>query len=146
MGIKVEIRISPFIFFSRFLLGGVEVLVSRVVRLWVYFKRAHNVYFVYALSFFNFITITYSLLLVPFFHFPKDPVWFVAYGIVFSVAYMTSCVLLGRWDFRKGTVPTEVALSTRVNPWVRDLSKAIILLSEGRKEEARKLLERWAGT
>lgn len=118
----------------------------KLIRLWVYFKRAHNVYFVYALSFFNFITITYSLLLVPFFHFPKDPLWFAVYGVVFSLTYVSVCVVLGRWDFKKGTVPTEVELSTRVNPWVRDLSRAIILLTEGKSDEARRLLERWAKT
>jgi len=112
----------------------------------VYFKRAHNVYFVYALSFFNFITITYSLLLVPLFNVPKEPLWFVAYGVVFTLVYIAVCVTVGRWDFRKGTVPAEVELSTKVNPWVRDLSRALILLSEGRVEEAREALKRWART
>jgi len=119
------------------------LLRRRIIRLWVYFKRAHNVYFVYALSFFNFITITYTLLLIPLFHFPRDPLYFAGYAVVFGICYTVICIVIGRWDYRKGTVPTEVELSTRVNPWVRDISSAMILLCEGRREEAIAHLKKW---
>ena len=115
----------------------------RVFRFWVYFRRAHNNYFAYVLSFINFITITYTLIFVRMLGFPESPTALMAYGVIFVVSYFVIATFIGWFDFRRGTVPVETTLIAMNNPYARDIAKAIYLLAEGRNEEAKEVLKKW---
>ncbi len=49
-----------------------------------------------------------------------------------------------RYDYRRFAVPVETALATLSNPWAIDLTKALILIAEGKNEEAVKILKKWS--
>jgi len=40
-------------------------------------------------------------------------------------------------------VPVDAILGAKASPYNRDLARAIILLSQGKNEEVRKLMEKW---
>lgn len=68
-------------------------------------------------------------------------IWhFVLVG--FSI-YVPLTMFMGYIDFKKISVPTDSTLVAKANPYSRDLAKAISLISEGKTEEARALLEQW---
>ncbi len=129
---------------------------SRILRWWAYFRRAHSVYFVYLLSFTNFVTITYTLLFVRILGFPADATHYLAYAAVFLLSYAAAAIAVGRWDYRRGAVPVEGALAALANPYTQDMLlvqeaaiEALQRLLRGdeetlkRLEEAKKIIRRW---
>ena len=66
------------------------------------------------------------------------------FALLFLLTYIPSAVIIGWLDYKRLAVPVETALTAKANPWVKDLSKALILIAEGKPEEAKKLLKRWA--
>jgi len=91
----------------------------------------------------NFIVIQYRLLIqtMPL-HDAISSLWMFA--LLFLVTYIPSAVVIGWLDYKRLAVPVEMGLTAHANPWVKDLSKALILIAEGKTEEAKKLLRRWA--
>ena len=66
-----------------------------------------------------------------------------AFVIAFFLIYIPLAIAIGWYDYKRFAVPMERRLGALVNPWNRDLSKALILIAQGRNEEAIKLLEKW---
>ena len=116
---------------------------TKLLRVWTYFRRAHSIYFVYAISFTNFITITYSLLFVKLLGAPANITYYIIYAVVFLITYFITVALVGRWDYKRGTIPIETTLVAKNNPYNQDLANALYLIADGRGEEAKKLLRRW---
>ena len=114
------------------------MLKDRILRCWWYFRRGHSTYLAFFLSFANFIVIQYNLYISKVLDIP-----FHIFALVFPVVYVSLAVFIGWIDRRKGAVPVDVMLVATVNPWVRDLAKALKLMNEGRHEEASQILERW---
>ena len=116
---------------------------ERLFRWFIYFRRGHGTYLVFFLSFANFIVIQFSLLVqyVPFLQllFPN----LIAFAIAFVFLYVPISIIIGWLDTKKGTIPVVGALDASVNPWSRDLVRALYLMCEGRHEEAKKVLEKW---
>ena len=120
-----------------------RALKNRLLRYFVYFRRAHSTYFAYALSFTNFLVITYTLLLHQVFGLPLDPLHFALWIVLFLPTYAVVCVLVGWIDYRKGLFKVETTVAAAHNPWIQDLLRAIYLLADGRNEEVKKVLEKW---
>jgi len=116
---------------------------ERLLRYWTYFRRGHNIYLVFLLSFANFITIQYNLL-VKNVAFLRDIFTHLTYfAIAFLLLYIPAAILIGWYDYRRFAVPIESTLRARANPWTRDLARALICLAEGRNEEAARILRKW---
>ncbi len=114
-----------------------------VLRLWVYFRRGHSTYLAFLLSFANFIVIQYRLLIESVGIFRLLFASLTAFAATFLLVYVPVATVIGWLDMRKGMLPVEGAIVGEVNPWVRDLLRALYLLAEDRKEEAKKVLEKW---
>lgn len=116
---------------------------ARLLRLWTYFRRGHSTYLIFLLSFANFIVIQYNFLVksIPFLSsvFPSLSLFVV----LFATFYLPVSVLVGWMDYKKGAVPIDLALSNLANPWTKDLAKALMLICDGKKEEAQKILRKW---
>ena len=116
---------------------------QRILRWWTYFRRGHGTYLVFLLSFANFIVIQYRLLVE---YVPVMKVLFsslTAFAITFFFIYIPLATLIGWYDYKRFAVPIEAAIGARASPWVRDLAKALMLMAQGRNDDAVKILERW---
>lgn len=118
-------------------------MINRLLRLWIYFRRGHGTYLAFILSFINFIVIQYRLLIqkIPMLQsmFPS----LLVFMAVFFAVYIPICILIGYFDYKRFSVIQENVLVTRANPYSRDLARALILLADGKTEEAKKILEKW---
>ena len=116
---------------------------DRLLRWLTYFRRGHNAYLVFLVSFANFVVIQYRLLIE---YIPALKIIFTsltAFVIAFFLVYIPLAITIGWYDYKKFAVPMERRLGALVNPWNRDISKALILIAQGRNDEAVKLLEKW---
>ena len=117
---------------------------TRILRIWSYVRRGHSTYLVFMVSLANFIVIQYRLLVeyIPVLHLLFREIWLFA--LSFIIVYIPLAAFIGWMDYRRLAVPVDMALMARANPWVRDLSMALILMADGRYEEAKRILRRWA--
>ncbi len=106
----------------------------------------------------NYVTVTYTLLFVEILGIPKSLTMFVIYFIAFVAVYGAIAILIGRWDYRRGSARIETELVTKVNPYTQDLSKSLIHISNAiaflanndrenalrELEKAREILGKWA--
>ena len=118
-------------------------LKEKILRWWVYFRRGHSTYLAFFLSFANFIVIQYRLLIENVGIFRLIFASLTAFAVAFFLVYVPVAAIIGWLDMKRGMLPVEGAIVGEVNPWVQDLLKALYLLAEDRKEEARKILEKW---
>jgi len=118
----------------------------RVLRYWAYFRRGHSVYLAFATSLLNFIVIQYRLLVqnITLLRTLLPRLWM--FLVVFVATYLPLATLIGWIDYQRGSVPTDSALSAKASPWIQDLFTALMLMSEGKNEEARKILAKWVKT
>jgi hypothetical protein len=120
-----------------------DYLKGRLLRYWTYFRRGHGVYLVFAISFLNFIVIQWSLLIeqIP----PLQALFqhFYMFAILFFITYLPLATVIGWIDYKRGAMPVDQTVAAKANPWVQDLSKAIVLLAEGKNEEVIKLMKKW---
>lgn len=120
------------------------MLKNRVLRYWAYFRRGNSTYLVFLISFANFIVIQYRLLIqyVPFLEAIFSSL--LVFALTFFLIYVPLATVIGWADYKKGAVPIETSLIAQTGPWYRDISRALILICEGKYDEAKKLLEKWA--
>jgi len=116
---------------------------DRVFRYFYYFRRGHSTYFVYLISFLNFIVIQYRLLIekIPFLEYFFQSL--TIFAVVFFATYIPVAILIGWLDVKRGAVPIEGALLARVNPYSQALLKALYLIADGKNEEAKAVLRPW---
>jgi predicted ABC-type exoprotein transport system permease subunit len=91
------------------------------------------------LSLVNFVTIQYAFVVRSI---PEVSRFFpnlVYFGFVLVLVYGPLSTLLGFLDYKAGSIPRESA----VNPYTRDLAKALQLIAQGRNQEASELLDPW---
>ncbi len=118
-------------------------LKSRLLRYWAYFRRSHGTYFIYLISFANFIVIQYRLLIE---HVPALKFIFsslTAFAITFLAVYIPLAVIVGWLDYKKMAVPVDQELASRYNPYARDIARALYLIADGKYEEAKEILKKW---
>lgn len=115
---------------------------ARVLRWMSYFRRAHSVYLSFFLSFAQFVTVQYVLLIsnIPMF----SDLSMLQFAILFSSTYASVSVVLGWWDYNHGGMIVDNILAAQSNPWTRDYSRAFLFLCDGETEKAKDLMRRWA--
>ncbi len=112
------------------------------VKLIVYFRRGWGLVVV-PVSVLNFLLISYRLLVekVPALHtiFPT----FTLYALFTVPIGVSLAILVGWWDYRRGTSPVEHERAMRFSPWHRDLMQALLLTLDGEHEKAKEILRKW---
>jgi hypothetical protein len=127
---------------------------ARVARdLWIYFKSGHSGYFAFILSMLNFVVLQYNLFVerIPILkqYMPRMSTFF----ILFSLIYFPVAILIGRFEFKKGTTMRRPFLA----PYTQDniesnirLRRSLMHYYNGEKEnamkelaESEKLLIKW---
>lgn len=110
-----------------------------------YFRRGHGSYGSYLVSFSNFVVIQYSrfssyLADIAILGLLMQSI--AGFAVMFMVIYVPVMIIVGKWDWKRIT-PTRQRLSAEVNPWNKDLTKALMLMCDGENEEAKKYLSKW---
>ncbi len=109
------------------------------LRLNVYFRRGHNIYFALLVSFLNFIVIQYRLLIE---HIPLlkqiFPRLFI-FLLTFIAVYVPITIFVGWWDTKKGVFPEEARILWSRNPMVRELFRKIERIEKKLEEIEKKI-------
>ena len=111
-----------------------------VRRRWLDFRNGHSIYLVFAMTFANFITIQYQLLIdrLPYWGGIFNSIWIFA--ILFILAYVPVSIVLGYWH-RKSQWKVEQDALFRENKVGAIMWMYVIDLIEGKvSEEDRKLM------
>ncbi len=93
-------------------------------RRWWEFRQGHSIYLVFALTFINFILITYRLLIerITIFKEVIPELWIFA--ILFLIIYAPAAILIGFWH-RRTQLRVETTMLQHQNPvlakWIRTL-------------------------
>lgn len=116
---------------------------ARILRYWTYFRRGHSTYLAFLMSFANFMVIQYRLLIqyVPFLE-----VLFSSLAIFiasFVLVYLPLATLIGRFDYEKFAYQIDSIIVYRQNPFFQDIAKCLVMMCDGRNEEARQIMEKW---
>jgi len=116
---------------------------SRILRYWTYFRRGHGTYLVFLLSFANFMVIQYRLLIeyIPFLEALFSSL--MAFAATFFLVYVPMATIIGWLDYKRFSVPVDLTVMARANPWVQDLAKALMLMCDEKYDDAKKLLQKW---
>jgi len=133
------------------------VNMSRLRRWWIYFRRGHNILVLGIWTLAN-TTIIYVLLG------DEMPLIYALFASIMIFAlvlwpiYFTAATILGRWDFKKGTYPTEAVIAFTNNPewnkkwneimndvqdiiWDMRISKGLLFILRKDIADIRKILE-----
>jgi len=102
---------------------------EKLFKIYVYFRRGHSVYLVFFLSLANFIMICTLVL--------RN----ILYVALVLAIYVPLAITVGYFDYKKGCAKTEA----QVHPFWSDLAKALYLICLDKREEAKKVLEKWVG-
>lgn len=88
---------------------------GRLRRWWIYFRRGHNILVLGIWTVAN-TTIIYVLLgnEMPLIYALFTSI--LIFAVVLWPIYFTAATILGRWDFKKGTYPTEAVIAFTNNP------------------------------
>ncbi|OYT51129.1 hypothetical protein B6U66_04490 [Candidatus Bathyarchaeota archaeon ex4484_135] len=116
---------------------------TRLLRYWTYFRRGHNIYLVFLLSFANFIAIQYKLIIENMAILKDIFTHLSVFAAVFVLVYVPAAIIIGWLDYRRLAVPVDMTITAKASPWVKDLATALIYIAEGKGEEAKKVLEKW---
>jgi len=114
-----------------------------LIRYWVYFQRGHRSYLAFLISFANFVVIQYRLFIQYVSFLSQIFPHLLHFIAIFIVIYVPVSIVVGWLDYKKVSVPVETTLHVEVNPWNKDLARALYLLAEGKNEEAKKILKKW---
>ena len=114
-------------------------------RRWWEFRQGHSIYLVFALTFINFILISYRLLIekVAFLGELIPELWIFA--IIFLVSYIPTAILIGAWH-RKTQLRVEATIIAQANPVLAKMFRTLLDVQTGKAddeeiEKFRKMLE-----
>ena len=110
---------------------------NSVRRLWLDFRSGHSIYLIFALTFANFITIQFTLVIekIPSISSFINSLWMFA--IMFLVMYIPLAIVIGYWH-RKSQFKVESAALFSENPLAASLWLFLIKLIEGKVTEEEK--------
>lgn len=92
-------------------------------RLRTYFLRGHSNWFAYGMSFLNFITISFYLLIENLTMVP-DSFRFRDYALLFFITYIPLAIIVGFVDMKKGTYRVEQKMAMEMSPiWTEVFDK-----------------------
>ena len=114
-------------------------------RRWWEFRQGHSIYLIFALTFINFILISYRLLIekVKFLGELIPELWIFA--ILFLVIYIPTAILIGAWH-RKTQLRVEATIIAQANPVLAKMFRTLLDVQTGKAndeeiEKFRKMLE-----
>ncbi len=112
-------------------------------RLKLYFTVGHNLV-LYIPWFLTQTTIWYYLLIESIPSLKAAFPHYYMFFIIFIACYPVAVGLLGYWYVRRSELyPTELSISMKQNPFMRDLARSISLVAEGKNNDAVEVLKRW---
>jgi len=114
-----------------------------ILRVWIYYKRGHSTYLAFLVSFMNFITIQYTLLISRFTFLSLIFRDLIIFAISFLIVYIPLATIIGWLDIKRGAVPREFKISYSVSEWHRDITRALYYLSQKKYKEAEEILKKW---
>ena len=116
---------------------------SKVLRYWTYFRRGHGTYLVFLLSFANFMVIQYRLLIgyVPFLEALFSSL--MAFAVTFFLIYVPMATIIGWLDYKRFAVPVDLTVIAKANPWMQDLTRALMFMCDEKYDDAKRILQKW---
>ena len=99
-------------------------------RRWWEFRQGHSIYLVFALTFINFILISYRLLIekITFFKELMPDLWIFA--LVFLVVYVPAAILIGSWH-RRTQLRVETTMIQQQNPVLARMIRTLLDVQTG---------------
>jgi len=99
-------------------------------RRWWEFRQGHSIYLVFALTFINFILISYRLLIekITFFKELMPDLWIFA--LVFLVVYVPAAILIGFWH-RRTQLRVETTMIQQQNPVLARMIRTLLDVQTG---------------
>ena len=103
-------------------------------RRWWEFRQGHSIYLIFALTFINFILISYRLLIekVAFFNEIIPELWIFA--ILFLVIYIPAAILIGSWH-RRTQLRVEATIIAQANPVLAKMFRTLLDVQTGKADE-----------
>ena len=105
-------------------------------RRWWEFRQGHSIYLVFALTFINFILISYRLLIekITIFKELMPDLWMFA--LIFLIVYVPAAILIGYWH-RKTQLRVETTMIQQQNPVLATMIRTLLDVQTGKatKEE-----------
>ena len=103
---------------------------KKLFRAWFYIRRGHNIYLAFFLSFMNFMTIQYKLLIEKFHIFPS----FRYFILLFAPAYILLALTIGILDRRKKILATDQEIFATENPVLREILNRLDAIEKSLKQ------------
>lgn len=110
------------------------------VKAWIYFKHGHGNFFAFGLSFLNTTIIWYRLVIQQHTVLKNMISHLWQFALMFAAVYIPISIIIGYLDYKKGTVP----IAAQVNPYSKDMAKAIYYISRGENDKAEEVIKKWA--
>jgi hypothetical protein len=103
-------------------------------RRWWEFRQGHSIYLIFALTFINFILISYRLLIekIAFFKVLIPELWIFA--ILFLVIYIPAAILIGAWH-RRTQLRVEATIIAQANPVLAKMFRTLLDVQTGKADE-----------
>ena len=109
-------------------------------RRWWEFRQGHSIYLVFALTFINFILISYRLLIekITIFKELMPDLWMFA--LIFLIVYVPAAILIGFWH-RRTQLRVETTMIQQQNPVLATMIRTLLDVQTGKatKEEIGKI-------
>ena len=113
-------------------------------RRWWEFRQGHSIYLVFALTFINFILISYRLLIekITIFKELMPDLWMFA--LIFLIVYVPAAILIGFWH-RRTQLRVETTMIQQQNPVLATMIRTLLDVQTGKAtkdeiDEFRKML------
>ena len=105
-----------------------------VRRRWWEFRQGHSIYLIFALTFINFILISYRLLIekVAFLGELIPELWIFA--IIFLVSYIPTAILIGAWH-RKTQLSVENTIQQKEGPFFSKMMRVLLDAQTGKASD-----------
>ena len=99
-------------------------------RRWWEFRQGHSIYLVFALTFINFILISYRLLIekVTIFKELVPELW--VFALVFLIVYVPAAILIGFWH-RRTQLRVETTMIQQQNPVLATMIRTLLDVQTG---------------
>lgn len=83
---------------------------NRIFRWKTYFFRGHNNWLIVPVMFLNFIGVQWLVIE------PLGIIDYIPFAILFMSIYPLVAILIGRWDFKKGSYAVDITVQVQNNP------------------------------
>ena len=67
----------------------------------------------------------------------------IAFAVSFFLVYVPMATIIGWLDYKRFAVPVDLTVMARANPWVQDLTRALMLMCDEKYDDAKKILQKW---